>query len=212
MKFSRWYGWIGFGVLAAGIVSGLSGCSMTPRVQGEAITDASFDAIRATPLGVVVTDEAGRVPRGGATEVETSCLLALMSKRYELVERAKLSSLVINELRFQQSGMTDADAVELGKLANAKAMMLVQVTDLQSVQSGNERSLITFTRERARLTMRIIDVQTGKLLWLASSKGTNSVFGGSEPIELVKKLATDTIAKLPSPDGSAVPSLADAAK
>lgn len=211
MKTMKLLGWTAAAILGSGLAAGLGGCAMTPESQSEASTDASFEASRATPLGVVVTDEAGRVPRGGATEVETSCLQALMGKRYELVERAKLSSLVINELRFQQSGMTDADAVELGKLANAKAMLLVQVTDLQSVQSGNERSLITFTRERARLTMRIIDVQTGKLLWLASAKGTNSVFGGSEPIELVKKLATDTIAKLPATGDSASP-LATAAR
>lgn len=212
MRFSKGLGWIGTGMLVVGVVSGLSGCSMTPQVNGEASVDRSFEAGRATPLGIVVTDEGGRVPQGGATEIETSCLQALMSKNYELVERAKLSSLVISELRFQQSGLTDADAVQLGKLTNAKAMMLVQVTDLRSVQSGNERSFITFTRERARLTMRIIDVQTGKLMWLASSQGSNSAIGGSEPIELVKKMVTETIAKLPAPGEPATPSLAAAAK
>lgn len=212
MKLSKCFGWMAAGILAAGMASGLAGCSMTPQVKGEASADRSFEASRATPLGIVVTDEGGRVPQGGATEIETSCLQALMGKNYELVERAKLSSLVINELRFQQSGMTDADAVELGKLANAKAMMLVQVTDLRSVQSGNERSLITFTRERARLTMRIIDVQTGRLLWLASSQGTNSAIGGSEPIELVKKMVSETIAKLPAPGEATATPLATASK
>lgn len=212
MKLSKSLGWIGSGMLAVGLVSVLSGCSMTPQVKGEASVDRSFDAGRANPLGIVVTDEGGRVPQGGATEIETSCLQALMGKNYELVERAKLSSLVISELRFQQSGLTDADAVQLGKLTNAKAMMLVQVTDLQSVQSGNGQSFITFTRERARLTMRIIDVQTGKLLWLASSQGTNAAIGGSEPIELVKKMVADTIAKLPAPGESALTPLATASK
>lgn len=208
MKISKWVACLS----VAAVVSGFAGCSMAPQVQNDASSDASFVADRASPLGIVVTDEAGRVPQGGATEIETSCLQALMGKRYELVERAKLSSLVIGELRFQQSGMTDADAVELGKLANAKAMMLVQVTDLQSVTSGNERSFITFTRDRARMTMRIIDVQTGKLLWLASAKGTSSALGGSEPIELVKKMIADTIAKLPAPGEAGGTTLAASSK
>lgn len=86
------------------------------------------------------------------------------------------------------------------------------LTDLQSVTSGNERSFITFTRERARLTVRVIDVETGKLMWFASAKGTNSVFGGSEPIELVKQMAAETIAKLPAPGETAATPLASAAK
>lgn len=208
MKMSKCLGWMAAGLIAAG----LGGCAITPHRHSEVTADPSFEASRATPIGLVVTDENGQVRRGGSTEIETRCLQALMAKRYELVERAKLSSLVLNELKFQESGLTESDAVRLGKLANARAMMLVQVTDLQSITSGNERSFITFTRERARLTMRVIDVETGKLMWLASAEGTNAAFGGSEPIELVKQMAADTIAKLPAPGEVAATPLATAGK
>lgn len=188
---------------------GLGGCAGSslggsPSVAVRVSSTPEFVGDEATPIGVVVTDEAGRVPPGGATELETAAFQALMDRNFRLVERQNISK-VLGEVRFQQSGLTDADAVELGRMTNARAILLLQVTGLQSMRNGKEGSIIAWNTDRANMVMRVIDVRTSTTPWVASCEGSMTQFWRSEPMQLVKRMVDESIARLPAPGGEVSP-------
>ncbi len=188
---------------------GLGGCAGNNGVWDTSVavrvsSTPEFAGDEATPIGVVVTDEAGRVPPGGATELETAAIQALMDRRFRLVERRHISK-VLGELSFQDSGLTDADAVKLGRMTNARAILLLQVTGLQSIRNGQEGSIWVWNTDKANMVMRVIDVKTATTPWVASCQGSVTQFWRSEPMQLVKQMIDQSIAKLPAPGETATP-------
>jgi hypothetical protein len=95
--------------------------------------------------------------------VEDAFIQVLIQKGYVLVSRSDLQS-VTREQQFQQSGLTEDNAVAAGKLLNVPAVLVVCVTDYGSEPvSGPGGRSQHFAR--AALAARLIDVGRGEVLW-----------------------------------------------
>lgn len=90
---------------------------------------------------------------------------------------------IVLEQSFQHSGLTDSDAVRMGKLLNVPAVLMISVSNLGQVDTLDS-NLLTLPFQlagallmpnstsnclmRCSMTARLISTQTGEVLWLAS--------------------------------------------
>jgi len=101
----------------------------------------------------------------------------IIGKGYRYASRSELQP-VLNELKLQDSGLTDADAATIGKILNVPAVLILNVTKLGIVGKNNS-SLITMPFELAALlivptkstvccsmTARFISTETSEVLWI----------------------------------------------
>lgn len=130
----------------------------------------------------------------------------LDAERFNVIEREVLES-VMKEHSFNMSGMVDPmTAVQIGKLAGVKYLVAGSVTGLSTKSSGaaysdtawggggfNKNTVI------ANVTVRFIDVETGRIVLAASGTGesasTNMEFTlrKTPKEEYVNTTATDTV-------------------
>lgn len=83
---------------------------------------------------------------------------------YELVERGALDD-VLKEHQLGTSGLVDdTHAVEVGRLLNADAVVVGQITEFK------ERRLLLFPPASVALSARMVDTRTGVLAWTASQR------------------------------------------
>lgn len=87
-------------------------------------------------------------------QIESGALKALIARGYEVSSRSDLKSLK-REIDFQHSGLTDSDAVKLGKIIGVPAVLVFQ----------------KYKREKLGYSLgaRLIDIETSQVLFL--SKG-----------------------------------------
>lgn len=92
--------------------------------------------------------------RGGATDVVTDIANLELGRinRWRLVERLRVQEL-FSEQDFDPERIDDAEAVKIGKMLGAKAVLLGQVTE--------------YTRQRCSVSMRLVDTESGEHLWQA---------------------------------------------
>lgn len=93
--------------------------------------------------------------------IEDEFITSLLQKNYQVASRSDLEQLM-EEMNFQHSHITDSDAVRIGKVLNVPAVLLVAVTELQTVRGEN------YTRIRATLGARLVGVETGEILWIGT--------------------------------------------
>jgi curli biogenesis system outer membrane secretion channel CsgG len=99
-------------------------------------------------------------------------------KRFELIERAQLQ-MVLGEGKFQGSGLVDdSSAVELGKQAGAKMVMVGSWTGNLNIQHGqttNYKTGVTTPTTsytgQIRVNIRMVDVQTGRIKYTFEATG-----------------------------------------
>ncbi|NCN10169.1 MAG: hypothetical protein GW938_10030 [Leptospira sp.] len=82
-----------------------------------------------------------------------------------LVERKKLDVL-LEEIKFSQTGLTASNRIAFGKLSNADRVILVEDFILKEGQSSNKTEIY--------FSIRCVDVETGKIIWSKLSKYANS--------------------------------------
>ena len=130
----------------------------------------------------------------------------LDAERFNVIEREVLES-VMKEHSFNMSGMVDPmTAVQIGKLAGVKYLVAGSVTGLSTKSSGASYSDTAwggggFNKNTviANVTVRFIDVETGRIVLAASGTGesasTNMEFTLRKPPkeEYVNTTATDTV-------------------
>ncbi len=121
--------------------------------------------------------------------VEDAFLGTLIEKNYEVAVRSDLEQL-LNEQLLQKSGLTDSDSVQLGKLLNVSAVMVVHISEL-TLGAGPTRlpgkgAVDNLRLATVSLGARLIDVSTGSVLWT----GTHRV-----ELQVVGQRATDAIVK-----------------
>jgi hypothetical protein len=92
--------------------------------------------------------------RGGATEPVTDIANLEFGRvnRWRLVERIRVQELY-NEQDFDPERIDDDEAVRIGKMLGAQAVVLGQVTE--------------YTRPRCSVSMRLVSTETGEHLWQA---------------------------------------------
>lgn len=108
-------------------------------------------------------DAPGRPGTGAlATESFTTQIMAVDA--YEVVERSALNQ-ILKEQKLGMSGVVDAsNAVDIGKLLGADAVVLGAVTEFQ------ERWMLMFPPAKVSVTARLINTQTGRVDWSAQHR------------------------------------------
>ncbi len=95
--------------------------------------------------------------------VEDKFGFLLADKGYSLVTKPDLEA-VAKEKPFQQSGLTEENATEFGKILDVPAVMFVRMTEYDAEKQKNTgRSSHTFAV--AAIGVRVISVETGQVLW-----------------------------------------------
>ena len=108
-----------------------------------------------------------------ASEILTSELAR--SGSFILVERQKLDE-VMEELNLQLSGMTATEnAAEIGNLLNCKYLLIGTVSNFGVKTSGKDMIIAQSKVQAAEceVDIRIVDVETGAIIYSAYGKGTD---------------------------------------
>ncbi len=147
-------------ICAAALI--LNGCA-----TGESVVSPGFR--EASPDRVAVVDITGDI-RGDAVknQVEDYLSMEMMKKGYRVVERSRVQQ-VMEEQDFQVSDRTSArEAARIGEIMNIPAVMMLDVK---------------IDGEKLSLTGRMVDSQTGEVLWIGSGRGgtgrTMATLGGA---------------------------------
>ncbi len=131
----------------------LPACAST---KGESFTKAGFDPLTVERLAVVDGNNPTFKPETRQILVDTA-QMEFLRRGWNLVERANIQK-AIDELNFQNSDLAAPDQrKQLGKVLNVDALTFVNIggkTDEMSI------------------TIKMIDVETGELLWMGSGDGS----------------------------------------
>jgi hypothetical protein len=177
--------------------------------EGGSSSASSFDPKGLTKLAVVVVGSArsGNPVRGGQDNltaqqrlVEDEFVRVLLQKGYSLVSRSDIEA-VVKEQRFQKSGLTPEDAVEVGKLLNVPAVLVVRVTD---TAIENQRSLRTNTMVlvgKASLGARLVSAESGLILWSRAEHGSQEVANRSGASYVLAQTAKKVAVAFPDKNG-----------
>jgi hypothetical protein len=96
--------------------------------------------------------------------VEDAFVNVLMQKGYGLVSRSDLQT-VAKEQRFQQSGVTEDNAVALGKMLKVPAVLVVMITDSTYETRTDPASRRSVNLAHASVGARLVDVASGEIWW-----------------------------------------------
>lgn len=101
----------------------------------------------------------------------------LLDKGYKIAARSDVNS-ILQEISFQSSGLTDTDATRIGKLLNVPAVMVVTATSLTKKHHDADYSTRTkaYDSYDCSLGARLLDVQSGEILWTTSANSRNKGF------------------------------------
>ncbi len=85
----------------------------------------------------------------------------LRTGRYQLVERSQLSS-VLSEAEIALSGLSEAQAIELGQMLGADGVIIGSVDEYGTIAvKGKSLAVVG-------LSVRLIDCNSGRVMWSAS--------------------------------------------
>jgi len=148
-------------LLAATLV--LVGCS-----SGESYVKAGFDFSKVDKVAIV--DVQGQL--GGElakNQIADFFTLELLKKGYSPVERAQVQAL-LKEQKFQASDLTTQEGVaRAGQILNVPTVMVINIPSFG---------------EEITMTAKLIDVETGGILWMGTGHGTTgrtlaTIFGAA---------------------------------
>jgi hypothetical protein len=169
-------------IVSFGIFS-IFACTPEPR-QVRAVSSPDFRSTQIDKIAVLVQG-GQKVP---VRLIEDEFITVLLSKGYVIPSRSDIEQ-IMKEMRFQQSGFTDKNAAEIGKILNVPAVMIVNVTDLKSERRGK------YIRLDASIGARLISVEKSVVLWI----GTDSGYEFSNDInKLLAKIANHIANSFPS--------------
>lgn len=174
---------------------------------------AGFDAEKIDKLAVVMVSGSrtrsasfSSLSRGGSQRadeqrlVEDKLGIALSNKGYALVSRSDLEAL-LREKSLRESGLTEENVSQLGKLLNVPAVMVVRITACEADEFQKKtgsakkkaatRPLGASTRANmatAALGARLISVQSGEVLWCRAAIDSQEVAGKLETSQVLAKV------------------------
>ncbi|HIJ90601.1 MAG: hypothetical protein OEV89_07515 [Desulfobulbaceae bacterium] len=112
-------------------------------------------------IAILVKDDKSRK----SADVEDIFTGFLMSQKYRIASRSDVKK-ALDEINFQNSGLTEQGASKIGKMLNVKAVMVVETT---AFEHSSDRGVGYLTVE---LSARLIDIEKNKVLWVANNFGT----------------------------------------
>jgi hypothetical protein len=141
-------------------------------------------------------------------QVEDMFAQVLNEKGYKLVTRSDLKAL-IQEQAFQMSGLTDDNAVKVGKFLKVPLILLVGVTESTSetvagaIPYGKTTKQTSTLFARAGVGARLVDVATGEVRWVHAEYEVKQVDGKGGVVDLLADVATAAAKFLPPEPDSA---------
>jgi hypothetical protein len=126
-----------------------------------------FSPNSVTKIAVFV-DEQSRRSRNSSTPLERTIedlfIIQLLQNGYHVAARTDIDQ-VMKELKFQQSGMTEADAARLGKMVNASAVLIVTINS--TVKTDRRPDYVDYTAT-CNMGARLISTEKGEVLGISS--------------------------------------------
>jgi hypothetical protein len=146
----------------------------------------------AHPAGVGARKEPAQSDRD--RQVEDAVVQVLLQKGYSLVSRSDMMSL-LKEQQFQQSGLTEDNAVAAGKLLNVSAVLLVGVTD-HGGDAGSGPKGVGGTAWAA-VGGRLVDVASGEVRWVAAPYQVRPTGGKGDQADLLAAVSKEVAKAFP---------------
>mgnify|MGYP001580296180 CR=1 FL=1 len=133
--------------------------------------------LRIAVIGFDVHAETYGVKRIGSKTEEMLNTALLRTGYFDVVDRRYIKN-VLEEQKFQTSGMVDpATAVKLGKILGAQAIVTGAVTE---IGFSAVSFIVNIPKCRASIDVRIIDVETAKVIAAETGDGRSSATVGGD--------------------------------
>lgn len=137
-------------LLSAAILT-VSGCTTT-----ESQFRAGYDFSKLDKVAVISVEGVLR-GEGAKNQLSDFMVMELLKKGYSPIERSQMQS-ILKEHEFQASGVTsNEDAARAGRILNVPAVVIMNVPKFE---------------EEMSMTVKLIDVEDGSILWIASGTGS----------------------------------------
>jgi hypothetical protein len=184
------------------------------KSAGGASAGKPIDPKTLTKLAVILAGEQQQRPlsRQPAQQsdqqrlVEDEFVQALMQKGYRLVSRSDIQALA-QEQQFQRSGLTESNAVAVGKLLNIPAVLVVRITDFGTDSQRDPRNGgRPVTVARATIGARLVNVETGLIWWTRSHTASDAVADRGGSGEVLAAAAKNVAESFPPVKEAAAPS------
>jgi curli biogenesis system outer membrane secretion channel CsgG len=156
----------------------------------ETSSDASFQPDDLTKLAVIAYTEERRGQSQSDQQrlVEDIFVQTLLSRGHLVVARSDLKS-VLTEQELENSGLTDGNAVAVGKLLNVPAVLVVRITEY-AVETQFDAKINSRTQSaRATVGSRLIDVNTGGIAWQGTHGLSDTVQTEGELVQMLVQVA-----------------------
>lgn len=165
----------------------LLSCSSSKPQIPYMVTAEGFNPDRIDKIAFITDSSIVRTKRS----VEDVFTAALLGKRYKVASRSDVDR-ILQEMKFQQSGLTDADAKKIGRILNVPAVLIGSVPRSQEkvFRSGSKIKHIEI-----QFSARLIDVESSEVLWISSLEGYDD---RQNAHNLVQKLASMVADSFPS--------------
>ena len=142
-------------------IRALSICAVAVLVFGCATGEhvVSPELQKNPPHKIAVVDISGDI-RGDANKNQVGDYFAMemMRKGYDIIERERVQE-IMDEQDFQKSDRTSSnEAAKIGKILNVPAVAMLNVN---------------VDGQKISVTGRMVDVETGQVLWIGSSRGAS---------------------------------------
>ncbi|MBW8001023.1 MAG: hypothetical protein FVQ80_03270 [Planctomycetes bacterium] len=136
-------------LLSAVLIS--SGCS-----TGESHVRTGFDFSKIDKVAVLAV-QGTIMSEAAKNQISDFVVMELLKKGYAPIERVQVKKL-LTEQRFQASDVTsNQDAAQAGRVLNVPAVLIVNIPNF---------------KEEISMTIKLINVEDGSILWMGSGTGT----------------------------------------
>ena len=148
------------GIILAAMLLHLSGCG-AGKMPIKSFTRENANVLLIQKVAVLPFEGGGRAPR--IRELTMTQLLAL--DIFDLVDKGRIDQIFQQEAIPPTAPLDTATIQRLGETLDVEAVLLGSVE-----QIGQSRGSAVFTE--ITMTLRLIDCETGQLLWQASGRGS----------------------------------------
>lgn len=159
---------------AAGLAVLLAGCAGAPAVP---VQPLKAEKVIGPRLRIAIVDFENKTTYGQRLGTASADILVTelgRTDRFILIERAKLDKIMA-EQKLGLSGAINPDtAAQMGKLLGAAAIVTGAVSEFGVKSQGSEMLIAESKKQVAEavVDVRIIDAETGQILYTESGKGT----------------------------------------
>lgn len=196
----------GTSILFCGLVLVMSsGCTLPslfekPKPPPPAVWTPAVGFTKDTGTKVaVLIDDQSRRNRAATGEVEDVFVEGLLSKGYKVAARSDMKK-VLQELQFQQSGMTEEGAAKLGKMLNASSVLIVKINSI-SISAHDTGMIYNGRRQiehiaKCSMSARLISVEKVEIIGSSSYSWESIISNADDPspvVVLAAKRIADSI-------------------